>query len=93
MMLWYQQKVDKLKVDNPSLDLIGFTYGTSPPTYEKQFKEHFTITREETTRGTLIVDSAKLFHTAVYFCAASTQWCGVMRLPHLKPRSLPVSVT
>lgn len=72
-MLWYQQKVDNLKVGNPTLDLIGFIYGQGNPTYEKQFKGHFTITSEETTKGTLVVDSAKLLHTAVYFCAASTQ--------------------
>lgn len=79
-MFWYQQRVD-----NPTLDLIGYTYGKNSPAYEKEFGKHFTITREETTKGTLMVSSAKPLHTAVYFCAASTQWCGVMLLPHLKP--------
>lgn len=77
LMLWYQQAED-----SPSLTLIGYEYGKSSPTYEGQFQEQVKLTKEDTTRGTLIIHRANLSHSAVYFCAASTQWCGLMPLPH-----------
>ncbi|XP_049918199.1 T cell receptor beta chain MC.7.G5-like [Epinephelus moara] len=68
-MLWYQQK------DNMSMTLIGYGYGTSPPNYEDEFDKEFELTREDTVTGALVVRKAKLSHSAVYFCAASSTFC------------------
>uniref|UniRef100_A0A3Q4BM58 Ig-like domain-containing protein n=1 Tax=Mola mola TaxID=94237 RepID=A0A3Q4BM58_MOLML len=68
LMLWYQQEKDSL-----SMSLIGYGYGKSSPSYEDQFKEDFRLTREDTAKGALTIRRAKLSHSAVYFCAASTQ--------------------
>ncbi|XP_076013813.1 M1-specific T cell receptor beta chain-like isoform X8 [Genypterus blacodes] len=66
IMLWYQQRKH-----SQSLTLIGFGYATSSPNYEGQFKEQFTLTREDTVKGALTVHRANLSHSAVYFCAAT----------------------
>lgn len=66
-MLWYQQKMDSL-----SMTLIGYGYQSSQ-NYEGQFEEQFKLTREDTLSGTLTIQRANLSHSAVYFCAASTQ--------------------
>lgn len=68
LMLWYQQRRD-----SQSMTLIGYGYGQSAQSYENQFKEEFELTREDTTTGALTVHSASPSHSAVYFCAASTQ--------------------
>lgn len=67
VMLWYQQRRD-----NGSLALIGYGWVGSP-NYEGQFKEEFELTRADTIRGALVVRTAAPSHSAVYFCAASTQ--------------------
>ncbi|KAL3049626.1 hypothetical protein OYC64_008977 [Pagothenia borchgrevinki] len=67
IMLWYQQRKDSL-----SMTLIGYGYATGQ-TYEGQFEKEFELTREDTLSGALIIRSANLSHSAVYFCAASTQ--------------------
>lgn len=66
-MLWYQQREER-----PSLTLIGYGYETSP-NYEPQFKGQVKLTRQGAVKGTLQIHSANLSHSAVYFCAASTQ--------------------
>lgn len=68
VMLWYQQIRDI-----HSMTLIGFGYGTGPQTYEGTFKEEFELKRDSSLKGTLIIHSANLSHSAVYFCAASAQ--------------------
>uniref|UniRef100_A0A3B4T5L1 Ig-like domain-containing protein n=1 Tax=Seriola dumerili TaxID=41447 RepID=A0A3B4T5L1_SERDU len=67
IMLWYQQRKN-----SPSMTLIGYGYESSP-NYEGQFEEQFTLTRQSTVKGSLIIKTANLSHSAVYFCAASTQ--------------------
>lgn len=67
VMLWYQQAKDSL-----SVTLIGYGYESSQ-NYEGTFKEQFTLTRQSAVRGTLTIHGAKPSHSAVYFCAASTQ--------------------
>ncbi|CAB1450319.1 unnamed protein product [Pleuronectes platessa] len=66
-MFWYQQRQDRL-----SLTLIGYGYANSPQNYENQFKEQFKLSRKSSTTGSLVINTANLSHTAVYFCAAST---------------------
>ncbi len=68
LMLWYQQRKD-----SRSMTLIVYGYSASSPTYEGLFKEQFTLTRKDSTSGTLTVNSANLSQCAVYFCAASAQ--------------------
>nr|XP_043903695.1 T cell receptor beta chain MC.7.G5-like [Solea senegalensis] len=68
LMLWYQQLPDTL-----SLTLIGYGYAQSPPVYEGSFEKQFQLTKEDITTGALIISSVNTSHTAVYFCAASTQ--------------------
>ncbi|XP_022606288.1 uncharacterized protein LOC111225593 [Seriola dumerili] len=65
IMLWYQQRKN-----SPSMTLIGYGYESSP-NYEGQFEEQFTLTRQSTVKGSLIIKTANLSHSAVYFCAAS----------------------
>ena len=66
-MLWYQQKQSSL------VTLIGYSYMSNDPVYEKQFEDRFEIMKENTKAGALIIQSANLSDSAVYFCAASTQ--------------------
>lgn len=79
VMLWYQQREN-----SPSMTLIAYGYQNAP-NYEGQFEEQFELTRPKVEKGTLIIKEANLSHSAVYFCAASTQWCGLMPLPYYKP--------
>uniref|UniRef100_A0A3P8N5Q3 Ig-like domain-containing protein n=1 Tax=Astatotilapia calliptera TaxID=8154 RepID=A0A3P8N5Q3_ASTCA len=65
LMLWYQQ----LK-ENTSMTLIGFGYYQQSQSYEGQFKEQFTLTRNSTVEGTLTIKKTDVSHSAVYFCAA-----------------------
>ena len=67
IMLWYRQKRD-----SQSMTLIGYGYEYTP-NYEGQFQKQFKLTRENTVKGTLIVRSANVSDSAVYFRAASTQ--------------------
>lgn len=87
VMLWYQQRQD-----SHSMTLIGFGYGTGNQTYEGKFQEQFELKRESSLKGTLIVRSASLSHSAVYFCAASAQWCGGTPHPHKNTLSVSSSV-
>lgn len=67
VMLWYQQR------DYGAMSLIGYSYGTNKPDYEPAFQNHTEILRETRVKGALSLPSAKLSHSAVYFCAATTQ--------------------
>ena len=67
-MFWFQQKKDSLV-----LTVIGYVHGQGSPTYEGEMEKQFKLTKEETTKGKLIIRSANLSDSAVYFCAASTQ--------------------
>uniref|UniRef100_A0A3P8SE02 Ig-like domain-containing protein n=1 Tax=Amphiprion percula TaxID=161767 RepID=A0A3P8SE02_AMPPE len=67
IMYWYQQKQD-----STSLTLIGFGYEAAP-NYEGDFEQQFKLTRQSITEGALTIKKADQSHSAVYFCAASTQ--------------------
>ncbi|XP_053700600.1 M1-specific T cell receptor beta chain-like [Synchiropus splendidus] len=67
VMLWYQQVDGKM-------DLIGHSYVGSEAAYEERFKTRFEITRENIENGGLVIRSAETGDSAVYFCAASTQF-------------------
>lgn len=66
VMLWYQQR------SVGPLTLIGYGYETLP-TYEADFEKVFKMTRQSVVNGTLVILNATASHSAVYFCAASTQ--------------------
>uniref|UniRef100_A0A668S6B6 Ig-like domain-containing protein n=1 Tax=Oreochromis aureus TaxID=47969 RepID=A0A668S6B6_OREAU len=68
LMLWYQHMKE-----NQSMTLIGYGYQNTRQTFEGQFEKQFKLTRGSATTGTLTIPSAELSHSAVYFCAASTQ--------------------
>ncbi|CAJ1074715.1 hypothetical protein F2P81_003054 [Xyrichtys novacula] len=65
VMLWYRQKKDN------SLTLIGYAVGKGTPSYEGRFEEEYTLTKESSESGALIVKNTNLSHSAVYYCAAS----------------------
>lgn len=65
-MLWYQQR------RFGPLTLIGYGY-ESLPTYEADYEKEFKMTRQSAVNGSLEILSAMATHSAVYFCAASTQ--------------------
>lgn len=68
LMFWYQQRTD-----GSSLALIVHGYETQS-NYEGDFeKQGFTLKRKGTVKGTLEISTANQSHSAVYFCAASTQ--------------------
>lgn len=67
MMFWYQQRTH-----GSSLTLIAYGY-ENLPNYEADFEREFTLTRKSAVIGTLEISRAKQSHSAVYFCAASTQ--------------------
>lgn len=67
VMLWYQHNRD-----NNSMTLIGYGYESSQ-TYEGQFEKQYELTRRNAVEGALTILKADLSHSAVYFCAASTQ--------------------
>ncbi|CAG5866801.1 unnamed protein product, partial [Menidia menidia] len=58
VMLWYQQ------TNSGRIDLIGYSYVGSDPTYEEQFKTRFRITRTNVTHGGLTIDGASLSDSA-----------------------------
>uniref|UniRef100_A0A8C4EVF0 Ig-like domain-containing protein n=1 Tax=Dicentrarchus labrax TaxID=13489 RepID=A0A8C4EVF0_DICLA len=66
-MLWYQHKPG-----SGSMSLIGYSVANGEPNYEVQFKDRFQI-KSGTQKGSLIIPTANLSDSAVYFCAASTQ--------------------
>lgn len=68
LMFWYQQRTD-----GSSLTLIAHGYETLS-NYEDDFeKQGFTLTRKGPVNGTLEIYTANQSHSAVCFCAASTQ--------------------
>lgn len=78
VMLWYQHKQS-----SQSMSLIGYKVLQSEGTYEDQFKDsRFQIKGENAMKGSLIIRTVSLSDSAVYFCAASTQWCGLIQLLH-----------
>lgn len=74
-MLWYQYKQT-----SRSMSFIGYMVLMSPPNYDDKFKDRFEIKRDDTLKGSLIIQTVNPSDSAVYFCAASTQWCGLMQL-------------
>ena len=54
------------------MTLIGYGYESSQ-TYEGQFEKQYELTRRNAVEGALTILKADLSHSAVYFCAASTQ--------------------
>lgn len=67
IMLWYQHKEE-----NHSMDLIGYGYESSP-IYMPRYTDQVSMTRQSAVAGTLHILRAELWHSAVYFCAASPQ--------------------
>uniref|UniRef100_A0A3B4FY44 Ig-like domain-containing protein n=1 Tax=Pundamilia nyererei TaxID=303518 RepID=A0A3B4FY44_9CICH len=68
IMLWYQQRKE-----NTSMTLIGSGYYQQSQSYEGEFEKQFTVARSSTVEGTLTIKNTDVSHSAVYFCAASTQ--------------------
>ncbi|XP_041809934.1 T cell receptor beta chain MC.7.G5-like [Chelmon rostratus] len=69
VMLWYQHKQS-----SRSMSLIGYTVLQGEPSYEVQFKDRFQIKRDDTLRGSLIVQAVNPSDSAVYFCAARNSY-------------------
>lgn len=67
VMLWYQNKRG-----TNSMTLIGYGYESSQ-SYEGEFEKEFKLTRKNIVEGALKIPKANPSHSAVYFCAASTQ--------------------
>ena len=66
-MYWYQQKSD-----STAMALIGYTASAgSPANKEDGFNERFTLNRQSTQKGDLIISELLQSDSAVYYCAAN----------------------
>lgn len=65
VMLWYQQLHN-----SKSLALIVYSYGSAEPSYESGFKKRFSLTKNDTTIGALIIYNLTVIDSGVYYCAA-----------------------
>uniref|UniRef100_A0A3Q2QJ98 Ig-like domain-containing protein n=1 Tax=Fundulus heteroclitus TaxID=8078 RepID=A0A3Q2QJ98_FUNHE len=67
VILWYQKPIG-----DSALKLIGYVYYTNP-TLEDEFKDHFNVTGDGTTKAELSVQKLQPEdNSAMYFCASST---------------------
>lgn len=68
VMLWYIQNNN-----STAMVLIGYIYGSLPPTYEDDFKppnSRFKMERKSDVSALLSISNVNLQDSAVYFCAA-----------------------